>query len=180
MLCLSFVPKHALPRWFYSFVSGFWKNWYGYIIFFKNLLLQFFSKLYQGDQILRLYIYKLCFQFCIPPPLKGQSSFFLQLHGCAWWLLELISFLLYDLMIFPILCATVAYLHIIPFENFMELVWRWKKQISLLKEFLCNICNDCMTIRQLNHMMLQWCCHFTWLVLDLLERQVNVTVTTTF
>ena len=81
MLCLSFVPKHTLPRWFYSFVSGFWKNWYGYNIFFKNLLLQFFSKLYQGDQILRLYIYKLCFQFCIPPP-SQRTIFFLS--TVAW------------------------------------------------------------------------------------------------
>ena len=38
--------------------------------------------LYQGDQMLRLDIYKLRFQFCISPR-KGQSSIFLQLHDCA-------------------------------------------------------------------------------------------------
>ena len=44
-------------------------------------------------------------------------------------------------------CPTVAYLHIIPNENFMELVQRSKMQIYLLKELLCDISNDCATIR---------------------------------
>ena len=46
-----------------------------------------------------------------------------------------------------ILCATVAYLNIIRIENFMKLVGRWKMQIYWLKELLCNVCNDCATIR---------------------------------
>ena len=46
-----------------------------------------------------------------------------------------------------ILCATVAYLHIISIENFMELVQRWKIKIYQLKELLSNVCNDCANIR---------------------------------
>ena len=47
-----------------------------------------------------------------------------------------------------ILCATVAYLHIIPIENFMELLRRWKMQICQLKELICNVRNDFTTIRR--------------------------------
>ena len=65
-----------------------------------------------------------------------------------------------------ILCATVAYIHIILIENFMELLRRWKMQIYQLEELLCNVCDDCVTITRLNHMMLRWRCRFTWLVLD--------------
>ena len=65
-----------------------------------------------------------------------------------------------------ILCATVAFLHIILIESFMELLRRWKMQIYQLEELLCNVCDDCVTITRLNHMMLWWRCRFTWLVLD--------------
>ena len=62
---------------------------------------------YQDDQMLALY--KLCFEFCISSPI--DNLFLIQLHDCAWWLLELISFLLCDLIIYPtFLCAAVAYI----------------------------------------------------------------------
>ena len=106
------------------------------------ILLQFLSKLYQGDQILRLYIYKLCFEFCISPP-KGNVLFF---YSCmAAWVNK---FLVVWFDISHILSGTVAYLHIIPIENFMELLRRWKMQICQLKELICNVRNDFTTIRR--------------------------------
>ena len=68
------------------------------VIFFLNLL-HFLNTLYQGNQMLRLYIYKL---FSVMPfSSNEQASFFLQLHGCACCLVELISLLLYGLIILP-------------------------------------------------------------------------------
>ena len=51
---------------------------------------------------------------------KEQSAFFLQLHGCA-----LVAWINRFLVVWfdnisHILCATVAYIHIIPIENFMK------------------------------------------------------------
>ena len=69
-----------------------------WLSFFLNLL-HFLNTLYQGNQMLRLYIYKL---FSVMPfSSNEQASFFLQLHGCAWCLVELISLLLYGLIILP-------------------------------------------------------------------------------
>ena len=117
----AFVPKHTLPSWFYSFVSHFWKNWYGYNIFFLNLLLQFLQNFIRVTRCWGYAFINYVF----------RSAFFLQrtifFFCTVSWLLMMVASINKFLVVWfdnisHILCATVAYLHIIPIETFMELV----------------------------------------------------------
>ena len=62
----------------------------------------------------------------------------------------------------------------------MELVRRWKMQIYQLKELLCNVCDDCATIGQVKPFDITVALSFYMTCARLVERQTNVTVTTTF
>ena len=108
---------------------------------------------------------------------NGQSLF-LQLQGSAWWLLKLMFLVVWS-DIYHILCATAAYLHIILIENFMKLVQRWKVHIYQLKELLCNIRNDCLSIRQVNPNVTV-ALSFYMTCVQLLEWKTDVTVTLSF
>ena len=99
MQCYIFAKIwNALPRLFYSYITCFWKNCYDCNIFLKNLLLQLLHTLYQGKQLLSLYIYKLNCQSSIFSPIINP------LFSRVKWLCSLNvrtkNFLLCDLMMF--------------------------------------------------------------------------------
>ena len=100
------------------------------------------------------------------------------------WLLVMVAWINNFLVVWfdnisYILWATVAFLHIIPIENFMELVRSWKLQIYQLKELLCNVCNDCASIRWVKPYDVAMALSFYMTFSRLVEGQTNVTVTTT-
>ena len=124
MLCyvFTFVPNYTLPRWFYLFVSHFWKNWDGYHIFFLNLLLHFLSK-----QIIRVtrywdytfinYVFR-----STPPPSQRTIFFFSTVAWLRMMVARIYQFLVvwFDMckmiwccvfLVLWFLCATVAYFH---------------------------------------------------------------------
>ena len=112
---------------------------------------------------------------------KRQSSFFSK----AAWLRMMLAWIKQFLVVWfdnisRILCATLAYLHIISIKNFIELFRRRKMQICQLKQSLWNICNDCLTIRRVKPYDVTVALSFYMTCARLLQRQTNVTVTTTF
>ena len=139
---------NALPRLFYSYITCFWKNCYDCNIFLKNLLLQLLHTLYQGKQLLSLYIYKLnCQSSIFSPiinPLFSRVKWLCSLNVrtkifcCAiWWCL-------------PHICAGGAYLDIIPiniyfsffiyFQKFWTFWWPTvfiKQKIRTLNYYYC-------------------------------------------
>ena len=119
--------------------------------------------------------------FSVAFPLQRTIFFF---STVAWlrmtvdWINEFLD--VWSDNIFHILCVTVAYLHIIPIGNAMELARRWKMQIYQLKELLCNVCNECTTIRQVKPYDVTVALSFYMTFARFLERQTIVTVTTIF
>ena len=116
-----------------------------WFIFFKNLLLQFLSKIDQGDW----WDYA-CINYVFSYSFHLQSTIFLFYK--VGWLRLMVTWTNQFLVVwfdntFHILCETVAYLQIISMENIMELVQKWKMQIYQFKELLYNVCNDCVNIR---------------------------------
>ena len=114
-------------------------------------------------------------------PSKGQFSFFSKVV----WLRMMVAWINQFLVVWfdnisHIVFAEVAYLHIIPIENFMELVRRWKMQICQFKELLCNVFNDCATIRRVKPYDITVALPFYMTCARLLEKQIKVTVITTF
>ena len=116
MLCYfsPFVPKHILPHFLNLCLIS--ENADMVIIsFFQNLPLQFLCKLYQSDYRFINYAFSSAF------PLQRTICFF----STVAWLRMMVAWINRFLVVWfdnisHILCATVAYIHIIPIENFMK------------------------------------------------------------
>ena len=129
--------------------------------------MQVMNMLYQGDQML-------------------SSAFPLQwtiFFSAVAWLCMMVAwidqFLLARFDISHNLCAIVAYCHIIPFENFVKLVWSWKMQIYELKKLLSRGCNGWPTIMWVKPYVVTVALSFYMTCAHLLHWQNYITITTT-